>query len=751
MADKDLQFIKRVMERATNEAVSRYHEYLLTEHLLLSLTQEKTFTDLVTRCKGTLNGLITDVETYLSSESLRSPWTGTDIEPKESKRLIELIRRASAQDAISGNSDLTLVSLVLMMVTEERSHSAAYLKKHGVTREKILEILEPALQSGTGTGSNVTDPLGAYCVNLTEQAEKIDPLVGRDDIIDQLVHVLGRRKKSNAILTGEAGVGKTAIVEGLAKRIVDGEIPDSLKDYEIYSLDVAALMAGTKFRGDAEERIKSIIDELCSKDKVILFIDEMHSAMSAGQTKDSALDLGNMLKPKLANGEIKVIGATTNAEYYEQIESDRALVRRFALVDVPEPSRDETVRILAQSLFSYEDFHNVSFNMAALPKLVDLATKYVQQKHNPDRSFDLLDLAMINAKIKGQDEVTDENITRALSLTTGIPEKDLTANDSDSMSTLAARVKDRVFGHDDVIDTVVEAIETRKAGLDNSEGPIYGGIIAGITGTGKTHLVKVLAEEWGVPLLRYDMSEYSAEHSDALLIGAPPGYKGHGEGRYKNGKLVTEVSENPVCVILMDESEKAHRSVYDLFLQIHDHGKLTSSSGVVADFSNTVIFYTGNPGAAKASGSRIGFASSSANMTSEIDAEVKRFFKPELINRVDDIHVFAPLDEISINRILKTYITELNQDLSTKNIQVSVTPDATRWLRDNGIDDKYGARPLKRLFKTAVRKPIAKEVLYGKLTEGGIVRLEVANNELVVNVTLDRKAQRAKQEEASAE
>ena len=332
MADKDLQFIKRVMERATNEAVSRYHEYLLTEHLLLSLTQEKTFTDLVTRCKGTLNGLITDVETYLSSESLRSPWTGTDIEPKESKRLIELIRRASAQDAISGNSDLTLVSLVLMMVTEERSHSAAYLKKHGVTREKILEILEPALQSGTGTGSNVTDPLGAYCVNLTEQAEKIDPLVGRDDIIDQLVHVLGRRKKSNAILTGEAGVGKTAIVEGLAKRIVDGEIPDSLKDYEIYSLDVAALMAGTKFRGDAEERIKSIIDELCSKDKVILFIDEMHSAMSAGQTKDSALDLGNMLKPKLANGEIKVIGATTNAEYYEQIESDRALVRRFAHV-----------------------------------------------------------------------------------------------------------------------------------------------------------------------------------------------------------------------------------------------------------------------------------------------------------------------------------------------------------------------------------------------------------------------------------
>lgn len=731
------ELMARVFDNAAKYAQTKHHEFVLVEHILFALTSEQTFIDFADKCAGPGKAaeLQEDLKRHLDADAL------VDLDPnyeapRPTRKVREVMRRALVQEVFSNNyQSVTVEGLILSILNEKQSHPAFYLQKIGLTRDVVMDHMrsKDGRRAGSTGAQQSGKPLDDFCDNLNDIAEALDPLVGREDVIDDIVHALQRRKKNNVLAIGEPGVGKTAIIEGLAKKIVSGDVPDELMDVVIYSLDMGRLIAGTRLRGEFEERLTGVLDELATMPNAVLYIDEFHTMIGAGGAKDSAMDASNLIKPALANGSLRCIGTTTFTEFYDHIEKDTALMRRFWRVDIDEPSRDETVEILTNAKKLYENFHDTAISEEIVIRAVDMADTYMHDRHRPDKAFDVIDLASTHAKLTGRLDVDDSDLVYALSKLTALDEESIKTTDTAKFSTMVPKLKKVVFGQDHAIEEIADAVIAHKAGLGDSTKPIYSALAVGPTGVGKTFLCKEIAKFLNIPLIRFDMSEYMEKHSVAKLIGAPPGYTGHGEGRYAAGKLITEVNENPYCVLLLDEVEKAHGDVFNLLLQVLDEASLTGSNGKKADFSNCIVIMTSNLGAKDASKQRIGFQG--GKKTEAVNTAVKDFFPPELLNRLDNkCLVFGALGETEIGNIVKREIAALNKDLGSKQIQVIMSPESQRWLRDNGYSPEYGARPLTRLIKTKIKTPLSKLVMFGSLVDGGRIKLVIKNDDLIIDV-----------------
>ncbi len=613
-------------------------------------------------------------------------------------------------------------------MSEENCHATFYLRKNAITRDKIVAYLKK--QDPEHNKSDGESALEAYCQNLNEASKNglIDPVVGREDEVADTIEVLARRKKNNIVYVGHPGVGKTCLAEGLARMIVEGKVPKTIAAKEVYSLDIGALVAGTKYRGDFEERLKQVLKEIEEKDNVILFIDEIHMIMGAGGTSQGSMDASNLLKPMLAKGKLRCIGATTFDEYESHFEKDKALKRRFQKYEVTEPSVEDTKRILKGLTKHYEKFHGVEYDASALDSAVDLSMRYMKSKFLPDKAIDIMDASGARVKIVEQKTVGLPEILATVSKMANIPVEMIDIRENDAIANLATRMKDKVYGQDTAVDTLVQAIITAKAGLRDGNKPIGSYLMVGPTGTGKTYIAKQLAEALGYKLVRFDMSEYGERHTVARLIGAPPGYVGHGQGEAGSGQLISEVDNHPNCVLLLDEIEKAAPEVTQVLLQIMDDGRLTSSTGKTVDFSNTILLMTANLGAREAEKLAIGFGNQ--ERTGEDDKAIKDFFAPEFRNRLDGVIKFKKLTMEEMRLIVSRYVDELNEKVADKKITVTCLVRAREWLAENGFDPKMGARPLARLFEEKIKRPMSREILFGQLQNGGRVKITAESGEL---------------------
>lgn len=733
--------ITDVINRLVAYAKNNRHELLVTEHWIYGLLGDNGVQDMLKALNVNTKQVEADIEKYLQSPNIPKFLTGVqgqDYEPIETETFRNIFQLAMTQTQFSGNTEVEpeIVMLAIMKIagTDVVSQGAFILQEHGVTPAKIVEYLRRQAQAARGQGDpngqgQPESMLDEFCRNLNEEAANgdIDPVIGRESEIDGTVEILARRRKNNLVYVGHPGVGKTCLAEGLAKKIVDKQVPDAIADKEVFALDVGGLLAGTKYRGDFEERLKKLLKEIKDKGNVILFIDEIHMMMGAGASNGSQVDASNMIKPMLAKGELMCIGATTYDEYHEHFEKDRALQRRFQKFDIDEPSVENTKRILKGLKKHYEDYHGVTYTDKNIDLCVDLSERYMKNKYFPDKSIDIMDAAGAKAKLAGEEEVTEKCILEMASRLSKVP---LDMIDLDAVSTIAnleERMKSRVFGQDEAIEKITESIILSKAGLRDPSKPIGSYLFVGPTGTGKTHIAKQLADLSGAKLIRFDMSEYQEKHAISKLIGAPPGYVGHGEGQYGDGKLISEIDDNPNAVLLLDEVEKAAPEVMTVLLQVMDDGRLTSSKGKTVDFSNVVLLLTSNLGAADAEKSKVGFAGGLND--GAIDSAVENFFAPEFRNRLDAVVKFRRLGEDIMDSIVKREITELNDMLIKKGVTVVFKPGATRKLATDGYDKKNGARPLKRLFDNEIKKPLSRELLFGGLKNGGRVTVDCRNDQ----------------------
>ena len=724
------------IERAVQHANALAHEYVTLEHLLYAIMEENDVSDMLTKMKVDVAFLAQELEKYLNERD--------DIVVKENKAqprktlsLDRVFNRAVTQVIFSGRTKLHCRDIFVSLLSENGSQAYYLLRKAGATRDKAIDIIKKEYY-GTGQAGMVPggDGRGApvafedFVTDLNQQALDglIDPVIGREDELIDITECLARRKKNNVIVVGEPGVGKTAIAEGLALMIAEGKVPEILKDKTVYSLDVTSLVAGTKYRGEFEERAKAVFDQLSSKDNVILFIDEIHMIMGAGSAGGSNIDIANLLKPLLANGKLHCVGATTSEEYRENFEKDRALQRRFQKVVIDQPSKENTKLILKGLKQYYEAYHEVEYTDEALDLAVDLAERYMHGKFNPDRAIDVVDVAGARTKLHGLGaHVRKEEIEQAVSKITRIPMDMIDAKENTNYANLDTNIKKKLFGQDKAVNTLVEAILVSKSGMRPTNKPIGSFLFVGPTGTGKTELCRQLADNLDVKLRKYDMSEYMEQHSVSKLIGAPPGYVGHAEGGAGSGQLINDVEETPNCIVLLDEVEKAHPSVMNLLLQVMDDGRLTSSTGKTADFSNVILIMTSNLGAAQQSKSAIGFTNSNDGASYEA---VKKFFSPEFRNRLDGMVEFVSLEREHIDMIVDKTINEINEMLKEKNVTLSLSPEARTWLRDRGYQPDMGARPLQRVVNDHIKKPLSKEILFGKLIDGGQVLINIENDEV---------------------
>ena len=724
------------IERAVQHANALAHEYVTLEHLLYAIMEENDVSDMLTKMKVDVAFLAQELEKYLNERD--------DIVVKENKAqprktlsLDRVFNRAVTQVIFSGRTKLHCRDIFVSLLSENGSQAYYLLRKAGATRDKAIDIIKKEYY-GTGQAGMVPGGHGQgapvafedFVTDLNQQALDglIDPVIGREDELIDITECLARRKKNNVIVVGEPGVGKTAIAEGLALMIAEGKVPEILKDKTVYSLDVTSLVAGTKYRGEFEERAKAVFDQLSSKDNVILFIDEIHMIMGAGSAGGSNIDIANLLKPLLANGKLHCVGATTSEEYRENFEKDRALQRRFQKVVIDQPSKENTKLILKGLKQYYEAYHEVEYTDEALDLAVDLAERYMHGKFNPDRAIDVVDVAGARTKLHGVGtQVRKQEIEQAVSKITRIPLDMIDAKENTNYAHLDINIKKKLFGQDKAVNTLVEAILVSKSGMRPTNKPIGSFLFVGPTGTGKTELCRQLANNLDVKLRKYDMSEYMEQHSVSKLIGAPPGYVGHAEGGVGSGQLINDVEETPNCIVLLDEVEKAHPSVMNLLLQVMDDGRLTSSTGKTADFSNVILIMTSNLGAAQQSKSAIGFTNSNEGASYEA---VKKYFSPEFRNRLDGMVEFVSLEREHIDMIVDKTINELNEMLKDKNVTLSLSPEARTWLRDKGYQPDMGARPLQRVVNDHIKKPLSKEILFGKLVNGGQVLINTENDEV---------------------
>jgi len=767
MLSKDLEV---TLNLAFKGARSKLHEFMTVEHLLLALIDNESAAHVLRACGADLANLRNDLLEFVDSTTPLIPENDTERETQPTLGFQRVLQRAVFHVQSSGKNEVTGANVLVAIFSEQESQAVFYLKQQSIARIDVVNFIthgiskvagqpngghsaggmEPghdaqdddSLQTGEGSPQN---PLEAYATNLNEEAMlgRIDPLVGREFEVERVCQILSRRRKNNPLLVGEAGVGKTAIAEGLAKRIVEGEVPETLNDSVVYSLDLGSLLAGTKYRGDFEKRFKGLLAQLKRQDNAILFIDEIHTIIGAGAASGGVMDASNLLKPLLSSGEIRCIGSTTFQEYRGVFEKDRALSRRFQKVDINEPSADEAYRILKGLKNRFEKHHNLRYTDTALRAAADLSARYINDRYLPDKAIDVIDEAgayqqlQVHSKRKKVIGVAD--VEQVVAKIARIPPKSVSSSDKDLLKKLDKTLKMTVFGQEKAIDAMSTAIKLSRAGLNIVEKPIGSFLFAGPTGVGKTELCKQLAKALSVELIRFDMSEYMERHTVSRLIGAPPGYVGFDQG----GLLTEQVTKHPHSVVLLDEIEKAHPEVFNILLQVMDHGTLTDNNGRKADFRNVIFIMTTNAGAELISRRSIGFIEQ--DHSTDAMESINKLFSPEFRNRLDAIIQFGSLSPETIKTVVDKFLVELQSQLDDKHVQLDVDEEARQWLADHGYDDKMGARPMARLIQEKLKKPLAEQVLFGDLSEhGGSVTVSIKNGEININIEASKRRSKEK-------
>ena len=726
--------LDKIVRHAKQHATDNNHQYFTIEHLLLSMLHEKGFKSVLESIGVGVDDLVIELEEHIFNNV---PITKkTEEEPKKTQSLERVFNRAFTQVILLGRQNIHITDLYLSISKESQSHAAFFLKKYGVEPEKVVEFYNK--NKSKKSSNYATQALEEYCTNLNEQAinGKIESVIGRVDEIADMTQILARKNKCNVLLVGDAGVGKTAIAEGLALNIVNGDVPKFLKDHEIYSLNIGSLLAGTKYRGDFEERLQEIMAAATELGNVILFIDEAHQMRGAGSGSNSSVDFSNMLKPALARGDFKVIASTTWEEYTQHFEKDRALMRRFNRVTVDEPSIADAKKIMMGIKESYELFHKVKITDEAISEAVELSARYQADKKLPDKAIDLIDSAsaLRRTRTRGSRTIDVAQIRRELSRITGIPEAQLgEENTKKIMPNIAAEIKANVFNQDSAVDKVLDRVWVSQAGLKADNKPVGSFLFLGPTGTGKTELAKQLADRLNMKLLRFDMSEYQERHSISRLIGAPPGYVGYEDANLAGGLLISEIAKNPHCIILFDEIEKAHPDVSQVLLQVMDEGFITGTNGKRADCRQSLLIMTSNLGAADSERLVIGFGNQ--DRSDAVDAAVKEHFRPEFRNRVDAIVTFNKLDSKNIRKIAEKFIAELQSQMTGKNITLDVTDTAYDWLVKKGYSPLLGARPMSRTIHEHIKVPLSKLILFGSKDTKNVL-LDKSQNGVIIKVDL---------------
>jgi ATP-dependent Clp protease ATP-binding subunit ClpA len=729
--------IEQIIEQSVRIARDRQHEYVLIEHLLMALLQHAPFRACLIKFGVEINHFDRDLSKYLDSLT-KLVKDDPNLQPRKTNALERVFNRALTQVLFTGRRAVTTADLYLAIMGENNSHAHYFLLKYGVTKNEFLKFWETNYNhtsAGSITNQQADEILEEYCTNLTQLAAKdrLEPVIGRDTEIEEMVTVLARRFKANVLMVGDPGVGKTAIVDGLAQRIAQNDVPEFLKGHEVWSLEIGSLLAGSKYRGEFEEKLKDIIKALEAKKNCVLFIDEAHTMKGAGASGNSSLDFANMIKPSITKGTLKVVANTTWEEYYESFEKDRALMRRFYRLTVDEPNPETTEKILIGLSPRLEKFHNVLIDTDAMLAAVELSGRFITDKKNPDKSIDLLDAACARERVKdsGTLTITAELIRRQVSRVTGVPMDRLENTTSTKLSDLEANIKEKLYGQDAVVDSVLERVYITFAGIGNEKKPMASFLFMGPTGTGKTELAKLLSQNLDMTLLKYDMSEYQEKHTVSSLIGAPPGYVGFEDGNVGGGKLISDISKNPFSVLLFDEIEKAHPDVTNILLQLLDEARITSSNGKTVDCKNTIVIMTSNLGARDNENNAIGFGQALEKTGAE-DRAMKDFFKPELRNRIDLVCKFNKLDSLSVKKVVVKFVDELKQSLTAKNIRLNLTETAIDYLAEQGYDSKMGARPLSRKIDELIRVPLSKRILFDNLQDT-TVTVDLKDNKLVFN------------------
>tara|TARA_B110000971_G_scaffold12696_2_gene11865 strand:- start:2185 stop:4461 length:2277 start_codon:yes stop_codon:yes gene_type:complete len=746
MLNKELELS---LNKAFHDASEKRHEFITVEHILLMLTDNEAAKAVLEACSGDIPLLRTELETFVDENT---PLLSTD-EDRDTQPTLgfqRVLQRALFHVQSNGSGEVSGANVLVAVFSEQDSHAVFLLNKHNIERLDVTNFLSHGISrinedseddiltqpdDSSAPEAEKVSPLDQFATNLNELAiaGKIDPLIGRDHEVERIIQTLCRRRKNNPLLVGEAGVGKTAIAEGLARKIVEEEVPEILTDSIVYSLDLGALVAGTKYRGDFEKRLKAVINQLKKEPAAILFIDEIHTIIGAGSASGGAMDASNLIKPVLASGEIKCLGSTTYAEYRGVFEKDRALARRFQKIDVPEPSVDEAYQILKGLKSRFEEHHSVKYTLPALRKATELASRYINDRFLPDKAIDVIDEAGAKRRLmpikqrKKTIGVTD--IEEIVAKIARIPSNTVSSNDLDMLKNLGKNLARVVFGQDQAIKALDSAIKMSRSGLGREAKPVGSFLFAGPTGVGKTEVCRQIAKIMGIELIRFDMSEYMERHSVSRLIGAPPGYVGFDQG----GLLTEEMNKHPYSVVLLDEIEKAHPDVFNILLQVMDNGTLTDSNGRKADFRNVILVMTTNAGAEMMSRSSMGFTLQ--DHTRDTGEAIKKAFTPEFRNRLDAVIQFKGLSPKVILNVVDKFLIELEAQLEVKKVSMNVTDSARKWLAAKGYDLQMGARPMERVIQDEIKQVLANELLFGDLTEGGNVKIDVSDNQLICNVT----------------
>jgi len=760
--------LQEIFEKSVEMAKELNHEYITIEHIIYGIMEDEDSYKLLESFGADVKFVKTNIEHYLKNNLNDIKTANANLKPKKTNSVERVLNRCFTQVLFSGRQRMEIADIIISVLSEKNSFGYYFLTKAGVTKEKFVKYFQENVQITEDTevetkivNSNQIDRiLNQFCTNLSLKAKqrKLDPVIGRDDEIEKIQLVLARRNKANVLMVGDPGVGKTAIAEGIARKIHEGKVPTFIKDHQVYTLDISALLAGSKYRGDFEERVKAVLAALEKKGKIILFIDEAHMMNGAGAANGSSNDMANMLKPILTKGVLKLIASTTWEEYRKHFEGDRALMRRFQRVTVEEPSAEMAVKILKGLKKYYEQHHNVKISDAAIEQAVKLSVKYMSDKKLPDKAIDIIDCACARYKLKddesmeGVTQIVDiEQVTYELSKMINMPLETVAQKESKNLSDLDTQMKGVVYGQDGAVDTLLDKIFVSQAGMKAPNKPIGSFLFLGPTGCGKTETAKQLSDKMGMQLIRFDMGEYQEKHSVSRLIGAPPGYVGYEDNA---GMLITKLQETPNAILLLDEVEKAHPDVMNILLAFMDNGFITGSNGKVADGRNTILIMTSNLGAADNELNTIGFGELARD--GEDDKAIKKHFSPEFRNRLDAVIKFSKLSGDTVIQIVKKFVADLNSQLKDKGIEIVVNAKATRWLADRGYDKKMGARPLARIIDNEIKSPLSRRVLFGDLVNGGRVTVDIVDDKLNFTVVeipkpLTKEQRRAAKALAAAE
>jgi ATP-dependent Clp protease ATP-binding subunit ClpA len=738
--------IESIIEQSITYAKERKHQYVTVEHLLLALITHKPFKKCLVSFGADIDTMEEEVGSYLNGLHAiegKDP----DIVPRRTNSLERVMNRSVTQVLFTGRRQVTTIDLFLSIAAEGNSHAHYFLLKYGINKTEFVQHWTKNYKGqdyNTSLTQNQADEiLEEYTTNMTKLAEsgKLEPVIGRTKELEDIINVLAKRFKSNVLMVGDPGVGKTAIVDGLAQAIINDEVPDFLKGHELYSLEVSSLLAGSKYRGDFEEKVKQVIDALNTKKKAILFIDEAHTMQGAGSSNNGGPDFANMIKPAITKGTLKVIASTTWEEYYESFEKDRALMRRFYRIGIDEPSYDATIRILSGLAARLNDFHEVNITDEAVKASVEMSTRYINDRKNPDKSIDLLDAACAKQRVAMNEGaiITKELIYEQVEKYTGVPADKLKGDNLSRVHTLDVNIKGKLYGQDETVEQVLERIYVSFAGIGNDTKPLASFLFLGPTGTGKTELAKLLSKNLDMPLLKYDMSEYGEKHSVSSLIGPPPGYVGFGDSQVGGGRLINDLSKNPHSIMLFDEVEKAHPDIFNIFLQMLDEGTITGSNGKKVSCKNTVIIMTSNLGSSDGERNNIGFGSQEKQ--GEDDKALKEFFKPEFRNRLDLVCKFGKLDTLAIKKIVIKFTEDLKKQLIDKhNINLTMTEEVIEHLAEVGYDNKMGARPLARKIDELIRVPLSKKILFEQIKNANVAATLDSDKKIVFNSVMKMSA-----------